>query len=489
MEGLPAELKNNFEERTPFSFEKFWRPEYKNLLSGKVKYQNEKLEEEKKKKKKNGEQAIEAGGDSDDDESEYSSSEDEGPDSSIFDDIPLRHSISLNANRDRNYQFSTVNTPTQINAITVCDSGFVVGLNSSVVKRFEFSQLNGNYFHGSVPVGKMNSATETAPVFETAAKVKSVKYQPGTTNFLCTTNLSKFKLYNPEQKSTIPVDFRGGDQYLFDLRNTNGHTADVNDAGFNHQDTNMFATCSNDKTVRVWDIENYSKLKKSVDCIVHSKKLNRVMFCNENPRTDMKSGIITGDSSGKIIVWDIKGKAKPKITIDTGLDQVSSMRMSNLNGNALVTRGTTDVALFDLRNYKAPIAQKSLNRNSSGDAAFYKNCVFNNNDRYILTGDGSDLVVLDGDKLEEMSKITLENEITSIAIDYRLNQLLIADVKGQVTFGFNDHNSFQGILMNLSNHSINVSALKRKAEQDQEEWNIDSAEKLYAYEKNKKKKK
>lgn len=45
-----------------------------------------------------------------------------------------------------------------------------------------------------------------------------------------------------------------GDMYITDMSKTKGHTQEVNDGMFSNTELNWFVTCSQDSTVRLWDI-------------------------------------------------------------------------------------------------------------------------------------------------------------------------------------------------------------------------------------------
>jgi len=75
------------------------------------------------------------------------------------------------------------------------------------------------------------------------------------------------------------------------------HTSDVNGVCFS-TGSNL-ATCSADKTVRVWDTEDYSELPCSPLC-GHSYYIH---CCTFSP---FGTQLATCSTDGKLIIWDIK---------------------------------------------------------------------------------------------------------------------------------------------------------------------------------------
>ena len=97
-----------------------------------------------------------------------------------------------------------------------------------------------------------------------------------------------------------------GDVYLRDMKNTryvippdhfaptalySGHTAEINRGAFHPTDKDVFLTCSNDSTLRIWHMDNPRKQKSVI--VVKSKERGartRVTACAWSPDGEMIAG-------------------------------------------------------------------------------------------------------------------------------------------------------------------------------------------------------
>lgn len=50
------------------------------------------------------------------------------------------------------------------------------------------------------------------------------------------------------------MDTHRGDMYIKDVLQTKGHTASINGGCFHPDHSDVFVTCSDDSTIRLWDM-------------------------------------------------------------------------------------------------------------------------------------------------------------------------------------------------------------------------------------------
>ncbi|KAJ3112009.1 ribosome biosynthesis protein rrb1 [Phlyctochytrium bullatum] len=130
-----------------------------------------------------------------------------------------------------------------------------------------------------------------------------------------------------------------------------GHTSSVEDLQWSPTEENVFASCSADKTIRIWDARAKSKPRitfQAHDCDVNVITWNRI--------TDYL--IASGCDSGAFSVWDLRNvsqsaksnsKPAPAANFHWHREQITSIEWNPYEGSSLVVAGADDqVTLWDL---------------------------------------------------------------------------------------------------------------------------------------------
>lgn len=123
------------------------------------------------------------------------------------------------------------------------------------------------------------------------------------------------------------------------IHTINSHTSDVNGVCFSKD--RKLATCSADKTVRVWDTEDYSELSCSPLC----GHTYYVHCCTFSPFGTLLASCST---DGKIIVWDVKTGQKKGVLQHESKAPIRVIKFSP-NSSHLISGGDdNNICLWDL---------------------------------------------------------------------------------------------------------------------------------------------
>ena len=228
-----------------------------------------------------------------------------------------------------------------------------------------------------------------------------------------------------------------GDQYIADMSHTKGHTAMLNDGVWHPREKQEFATCSNDGTCRIWDVQNL-KAQKSV---IKPRSLGGL---RAPPNTCLYSRngelICVGCNDGSVQMWDTRRSFVNTTHLIRSAhnngSEISCLKFS-YEGNSLLSRGTDDtLKLWDMKMLKTPIISinELFNRFSMTD------CFFSPDDRLIGTG----VSCLKGEEFgrllfysKETSELKHEIKVSKGAVirsswHPKLNQLLVSSSNGSV---------------------------------------------------------
>ncbi|XP_077593022.1 WD repeat-containing protein 70 [Stigmatopora nigra] len=239
-----------------------------------------------------------------------------------------------------------------------------------------------------------------------------------------------------------------GDQYIVDMVNTKGHTAMLNDGCWHPKMKEEFMTCSNDGTVRTWDVNS----EKNHKCVfkprsVQGKKVTPTCC------TYSRDGklIAAGCQDGTIQIWDrnlsVHTKFHCRQAHSSGSD-ISRLSFS-YDGTVLASRGGDDtLKIWDIRNFRKPLhmADGLINYFAMTD------CCFSPDDQLVVTGTSvkkdegnGKLVFFDRKTFKQVYEIEVTNASVVRSLWHpKLNQIMVGTANGQVKVYYDPIKSHRG---------------------------------------------
>ncbi|XP_074788400.1 WD repeat-containing protein 70 [Athene noctua] len=211
-------------------------------------------------------------------------------------------------------------------------------------------------------------------------QIKSLQYSSTGDVILVVSGNSQAKVLD---RDGFPVmECIKGDQYIVDMTNTKGHTAMLNSGCWHPKIKEEFLTCSNDGTVRTWDVNNEKKHKSVFK--PRSVQGKRVIPTTCTYSRDGKL-IAAGCQDGSIQIWDrnmsVHTKFHCRQAHTPGTD--TSCLTFSYDGTVLASRGGDDtLKIWDIRQFKKPL--NSAERLPS----FFPmtDCCFSPDDKILVTG-------------------------------------------------------------------------------------------------------
>ncbi|WVW86626.1 hypothetical protein I302_108679 [Kwoniella bestiolae CBS 10118] len=362
---------------------------------------------------------------------EEESDEDEYDDEEEVDRTPVSHEIIL---KDHTKVLS---------ALAIDSSGARIATGShdydtklwdfggmdSRLKPFKSFEANGNYY------------------------VHDLSYSPDGKNLLVVSGTLQPKVFNRDGEEG--VEYNKGDVYLRDMKNTNGHTAEINGGAWHPTDNSQFLTCSNDSTLRIWDVENKRKQKQVI--VVRSKERGartKVTACAWSPDGKMIAGACF---DGALHIWNTSSNfARPNYSNETAHAKNTETTgvVFSRDGQRVATRGGDDtVKLWDIRSIRKPIAVATGLDNLYPET----NIVFSPDEKSILTGIAAPkgqkggLVFLNSQDLKEERRIAIgEGSVVRVAWHSRINQIFASLSTGALHVLYSPHSSIRGALLPLA---------------------------------------
>ncbi|XP_034403218.1 WD repeat-containing protein 70 [Cyclopterus lumpus] len=239
-----------------------------------------------------------------------------------------------------------------------------------------------------------------------------------------------------------------GDQYIVDMAKTKGHTAMLNNGCWHPKIKEEFMTCSNDGTVRTWDLSS-GKKHKSVFKPRSFQGKKVVPTCCTYSR-DGKL-IAAGCQDGTIQIWDrnlsVHTKFHCRQAHIPGSD--TSCIAFSYDGVTLASRGGDDtLKLWDIRNFKKPVnVATGLNNYFT-----MTDCCFSPDDRLLVTGtsvkkDGGNgkLAFFDRASFQKVYEIEVTNaSVVRCLWHPKLNQIMVGTSNGLAKVYYDPVKSHRG---------------------------------------------
>ncbi|XP_066568273.1 WD repeat-containing protein 70 isoform X2 [Amia ocellicauda] len=242
-----------------------------------------------------------------------------------------------------------------------------------------------------------------------------------------------------------------GDQYIVDMAKTKGHTAMLNSGCWHPKTKEEFMTCSNDGTVRTWDVNN-EKNHKSVFKPRSQQGKKVVPTCCTYSR-DGKL-VAAGCQDGTIQIWDrnlsVHTKFHCRQAHAPGTD--TSCLAFSYDGTQLASRGGDDtLKTWDIRNFRKP-----LNVATELATVFpMVDCCFSPDDKLLVTGTSvkkgegtGKLVFFDRVAFQKVYEI----EVTSASVvrclwHPKLNQIMVGTGNGLAKVYYDPVKSQRGAML------------------------------------------
>ncbi|XP_067677525.1 WD repeat-containing protein 70-like [Haliotis asinina] len=257
-----------------------------------------------------------------------------------------------------------------------------------------------------------------------------------------------------------------GDQYIVDMASTKGHTAMLNSGSWNPKIKEEFLTCSNDGTLRLWDVNQSKRHKGIIKPKSNSGRRTIPTTC-----TYSNDGIYIAAAcqDGSIQLWDHRKHTFVNVALYNRSAHMNGSETSCLcfsyDGTVLASRGGDDtMKLWDIRKFKEPLAVVKDLEN------FFPmtDCLFSPDDQMVVTGISvrkgqgpGKLIFFDRNTLNRVTEMEISDSSVVRALWHpRLNQMVVGSGDGMVRVYYDPKKSHRGAM-------LCVVKQKRKAKQVQ----------------------
>ncbi|KAI8926882.1 WD40-repeat-containing domain protein [Entophlyctis helioformis] len=157
-------------------------------------------------------------------------------------------------------------------------------------------------------------------------------------------------LLTGDSASRIFLTTRTPAKFVTDATPFTGHTSSIEDIQWSPSQANVFATCSADKTIRIWDARD--KRKPQLTVVAHDSDVN-VISWNRIKFSDHV--LASGSESGAFSVWDLrnwpasKSTPAPSASFKWHQGPITSIEWHPVESSMLAVSGADDqVTIWDL---------------------------------------------------------------------------------------------------------------------------------------------
>lgn len=362
--------------------------------------------------------------DSDDDSDAY---EDEGPEDPAS-WVPSAMSIDL----------SHGVKPVSALALDPAGARVVTGSVDYEIRYWDFSGMNTGlrHFRQNQPFGSY--------------PINDAKYSASGDRVVLVSGSSKVRVVDRDGIDVLET--RAGDMYLIDMARTKGHTGAVNAANWHGKNREQFVTCSDDGTLRLWDVETAAACHRALI------KPRAVGGLKARPTSCQYSRdgqlVAAGCCDGGVYMWDHR-----KHFVNTCMSvrdahtrgvEITCLSFSYDNNSVLSRANDETLKLWDLRQFKKPILSTSglFSKFSNTD------CLFSPNDRLVVTAtsaerQGSGAVhVFNRLDFSPVSRVDIPDTHTVRVVWHpRINQLVVGCGDGVCRVFYDPAKSHRGALL------------------------------------------
>ncbi|QDZ20329.1 WD40 repeat domain-containing protein [Chloropicon primus] len=337
-----------------------------------------------------------------------------------------------------------------VSAISVDRSGsrVITGANDGQVNIYDFEGMKKD----------MKAFRKVSPS-DGQHQVKSLSWSPTGDCFLAVTTSAQAKVFDRDGRDL--GECVRGDMYLHDVRQTKGHTAGLTCGEWHPQDRDQCVTCSEDGTVRIWDITNLAQKAVIKPSLGKPGRVAATCCTYNGTGSLIAGGMMDGTiqlwsaagkvgqaaKGAKVPAWKLKVQEKQRWTYNSRPGQLArgaheaDAEITGLcfseDGHMLFSRsGDETLKVWDLRNFKKPLKvfeDLPCNYSTTG-------CALSPDQQLVLTGvscnqsgEGGGLLFFDTSSLDLVRTIPFARSVTAVQWHPKLNQIFVG--MGEKTYG------------------------------------------------------